>query len=488
MKRLHLTIFLSLAFIMAAMAQPPLSLSVGSPTCSSSISLIGQFQNAGQTGAWRVDITPQYSSDGSSWTSLTLKSIYAGGTTSQSWTFNSYGFFYFRWQVAYYFNYGAGYTYWGGATYNNNQTSGVYYAASANFNINGVAVSATSPYEGYGYNCPLNALVLNNTAAGNMNSPQYQLYFQECNSTGGGLTGSVFGYNTWQSGWPSASYDMKTWPSAVMGASANVGKYYLITMKVKNGCNGSESVKQGLVHINSAPSAPGGVLRFNGGTAPLSNQASSHTIGSPNLGGCYSASFNLASTTGSMFIYKAVIDQVNCTTGAVIQNVVNPANYSLISGSLYTGLGINAVTSPSGYFGNNSCSVSLNNCYKLSVEFGNQCATATEWTYFKLDGTYKTDGTTGIESRSLGNASLMLYPNPANENVTLKIETDNADVLTVDICDLTGRLVERVTDGQLTVAGENEFHINLNDLTNGAYFFAVTNQNGNKATIKFIKN
>ena len=71
---------------------------------------------------------------------------------------------------------------------------------------------ATSPYEGYGYNCPLNALVLNNTAAGNMNSPQYQLYFQECNSTGGGLTGSVFGYNTWQSGWPSASYDMKTWP------------------------------------------------------------------------------------------------------------------------------------------------------------------------------------------------------------------------------------------------------------------------------------
>lgn len=472
MKRFHLTIFLSLAFIMAAMAQPPLSLSVGSPTCSSSISLIGQFQNAGQTGAWRVDITPQYSSDGSSWTSLTLKSIYAGGTTSQSWTFNSYGFFYFRWQVAYYFNYGAGYTYWGGATYNNNQTSGVYYAASANFNVNSVAVSPTSPYEGYGFNCPDNALTLNNTAAGNMNNPQYQLYYQEATSTGT-PTGSPYGFSTWQSGWPAASYDLKNWPSTVMGASANVGKYYLITMKVKNGCNGSESVKQGLVHINGAPSVPNSALTISNPVTGI--PCFSDNPSSPCTMCTGSATMNISNSTGFIFYYRKFVERNISGTWTTVYDSGNQATFTGVSGLTSLYITYNGFTWVNG------------GQYRVTLTVGNQCGHDEAVSYFTVASCKTDDVALDVKDTDEGFAALNVYPNPTTGNVIVYSSLKDAETVSMELYNHIGSRVAVLQNNVALQAGDNFTELELSNYASGVYVIVATNAAGQRKSVKIIK-
>jgi len=379
----------------------------------------------------------------------------------------------------------------GGATVFNSTSNTVFAhtAAVANFNINGINVSPTNPYEGYSSSCTGQPLILNNTSTGNMNNPQWQFYYQECNSNGSVLYGSPQGSISWVNGWLGAAIDLKTYFGGFLGSAAAVGKFYLITLKVKNGCNTSAgSTKVGLVRINATPSAPGGVLRFNGGTAPLSNQTASTNISSPNIGGAYSSSFNLASATGTMIIYKAVIDRVNCTTGQLIQNIVNPSGYKFINGSFYSGIGINAETNPTGYFGVNNGANSLNNCYKLKVFFGNGCAEVVDSLFFKIIGTFKTDeNITSNEKGDLENTKIVLSPNPADNVLHLSIENQESTTLSIQIYDISGKLVKNVSNDFHAIAGENELLIETTDLSNGIYFLKTTNSKFHQFTTKFIK-
>lgn len=471
----------ALALFLCASAQyPPLTLNVGNPACNS-ITLTAQYTNSNQSGIWRSDVTPQYSSDGSNWSSLSAKSIYnPSGPTSQSWSFTSAGFWYFRWQVSYYYNYGGGYTFIGSATYNNSQTSSVYYAATAGFNINGVNVSATSPYEGYGYACPDNALILNNTSAGNVNNPKWQLYYQECNSTGGGLTGPIYPGTSWNNGWPNTSYNLKSELGGFLGTSAAVGKYYLITLKVKNGCNGTESVKQGLVHINSGPSAPGGVLRINRGDG---TNCKSQNLGSPCLAGAYSGGMFLQSTTGLILYYRVTIDEVNCSTRAFVSNIYTGVN-QFASSSLFANIGLNYITN--NYFANNTGTV-VGKCYKLTVVFGNQCNSSTEWSYFKIDGVYKTDLSTNVFDMSDAVGRIDVFPNPANHILNIGLYLTKPLATYVTVTDMAGRNIALNTTELNLTEGENSFPLDVSGLASGMYLLHVSSQNGKLASLRFIK-
>lgn len=375
------------------------------------------------------------------------------------------------------------------------QTVTIYDPVAAGWNINGRSASMTSPHQAYGYNCPDQSLIWNYTGAGAQTYGfQWKLYYQECNSTGGGLTGLPHGlYSTWQTGALASSYDLKTAWDAYMGSAAAVGKYFLVTLETKNSCSGTSSIKQGIVYINSGPSAPTGVLQFNGGYPSQTNQLSSHSISSPNTGGCYSSTFNLASTTGTILYFQAFIDEVNCSNGAFVQSIINPGIYNTLAGaSLYSGIGINSLT-PTGSFGANNCSGTLNKCYKLTVEYGNQCASSTEWTYFKLDGiAHKTDETaTGInelQTAIAGANFIQLSPNPANNFVNLMIDAQNEEKYNIKIYDITGREVVAVANNFPLVRGENTFNINIADLNAGTYVMQVISNEGYRSSLKFIKN
>lgn len=86
-------------------------------------------------------------------------------------------------------------------------------------------------------------------------------------------------------------------------------------------------------------------------------------------------------------------------------------------------------------------------------------------------------GTLNINNETLINNSLIIYPNPASENITIK-NLKNIDNQIVQIYNVLGSLVKEI---ELTTTNQ----INISDLTNGVYF--VKFKNDPQKTLKFIK-
>jgi hypothetical protein len=366
-------------------------------------------------------------------------------------------------------------------TFNNWQSSAAYIAiqtpASANFNINGVNVSATSPYEGYGYNCPDNALILNNTSTGNMNNPQWQLYYQECNSTGGGLTGSTYPNTiTWSNGWPAVSTDMKTYSTDFLGSSAAVGKYYLITLKVKNGCNGTESVKQGLAHINSAPSIPVSGMAINNPVSGIPCYSSSPS--SPCTLCTGSPTMNVTSSTGLIFYYSKVVQQNISGTWTTVYNSGNVGVFGGVGG--LTGL----------YVAYNGFSWSLGGSYRVTFTVGNQCGSDSKTCYF-TPVSCKTDGEELLLSTEQDAAKAFLstrvFPNPVNHMTTLYLSSSKGQSIGIGLYDIEGRLLKQVSESELIKEGDNFKQIDASDLANGVYLFKIEGKDGIHQTVRFVK-
>ncbi|MBL7912265.1 MAG: T9SS type A sorting domain-containing protein [Bacteroidia bacterium] len=83
----------------------------------------------------------------------------------------------------------------------------------------------------------------------------------------------------------------------------------------------------------------------------------------------------------------------------------------------------------------------------------------------------------------IGNVSL--YPNPTSDAAVLKIETQNAMVLTVVVSDITGKIVAVPVQNQNLNGGENTVTIDTKELNNGIYFVTLNTING-KETVKLV--
>jgi hypothetical protein len=73
---------------------------------------------------------------------------------------------------------------------------------------------------------------------------------------------------------------------------------------------------------------------------------------------------------------------------------------------------------------------------------------------------------TGLNANSLADNKAYVYPNPNNGE--FMIELGNTDVKTIELCDLTGRIIlSETTD-------KNQVNVNISALANGIYFVKVT--------------
>ncbi|MEX1001389.1 MAG: S8 family serine peptidase [Crocinitomicaceae bacterium] len=81
---------------------------------------------------------------------------------------------------------------------------------------------------------------------------------------------------------------------------------------------------------------------------------------------------------------------------------------------------------------------------------------------------------------------MVLYPNPADNMITVSIDVIESEQTILTIHDLTGREIVRQDLGDLP-AGENQIAINLNNLSSGTYMCTVAN-GANINTQKFVKN
>jgi hypothetical protein len=87
-------------------------------------------------------------------------------------------------------------------------------------------------------------------------------------------------------------------------------------------------------------------------------------------------------------------------------------------------------------------------------------------------------GTDDFESISL---QCILYPNPTNDFINLKVDDYKLDQLHFKLFDLTGKLLQEEQIAQ------NETKINMKDYNQGCYFLKVTDSTKAIKTFKIIK-
>ena len=85
----------------------------------------------------------------------------------------------------------------------------------------------------------------------------------------------------------------------------------------------------------------------------------------------------------------------------------------------------------------------------------------------------------------LGNVDL--YPNPAAEITTLKIDAQSNVMINVSVTDITGKEVMMPVKNQLITNAENKITLSTKDLNSGIYFITLTSNVG-KETVKLIVN
>ncbi len=90
--------------------------------------------------------------------------------------------------------------------------------------------------------------------------------------------------------------------------------------------------------------------------------------------------------------------------------------------------------------------------------------------------TINVEGTIGIDGQ-MDKADIMLYPNPTQSTLTI----DGKGIIRIVVIDVTGRTaIDKNVEGARN-------SIDVSSLNNGVYFLQAFDNNGNKATLKFIK-
>ena len=90
---------------------------------------------------------------------------------------------------------------------------------------------------------------------------------------------------------------------------------------------------------------------------------------------------------------------------------------------------------------------------------------------------------TGVTENTLASSQISLYPNPALNKVSIKIEADVAGRnKQVQVKDLTGKLVQSVAFS----ANSNQLNLDVSSFDSGIYFVNIMVENKNVITKKLI--
>ena len=101
---------------------------------------------------------------------------------------------------------------------------------------------------------------------------------------------------------------------------------------------------------------------------------------------------------------------------------------------------------------------------------------------FALQG--KADIDVSISTHEKDLAFISLFPNPSNNEATVKIQLETSSQVAVNVYDITGALVMQVAAKELA-KGEHSINFNTTSLTNGEYFVTVA-KNAKVQTIKLV--
>jgi len=96
-----------------------------------------------------------------------------------------------------------------------------------------------------------------------------------------------------------------------------------------------------------------------------------------------------------------------------------------------------------------------------------------------------TAGVTGVKNVMNNPLSIVAFPNPTNDRVTISITQRIATPLTMQVMDIKGNLVK----ADITLPGQINIStvIDLSDLAAGMYFIAINGNNENAQVMRIIR-
>ncbi|MFM2283070.1 MAG: hypothetical protein RL222_574, partial [Bacteroidota bacterium] len=245
------------------------------------------------------------------------------------------------------------------------------------------------------YNC--NAITLNNNSTG---ATQYQLTLTPTNSAGSPTGGAIY-TSAWLTTCPT---DLKNLPGTNGTWLATNTGYFKLNILEKNSCNTQSANYCIFLQIATTP-GPTENLTIYGKNS--TNYNPSQNIASPILVGCYSLGMSIGTgglgTTNNITGYQYKIEEVNCSTGAVLSILYNGPTVAVTTTGAIPTVNFNQATinGNTGYFGQN-CATLTGKCYKLTLVVSNPCGTITDWSYFKIDNPpyYRMASTKDVEDIS----------------------------------------------------------------------------------------
>jgi PKD repeat protein len=137
--------------------------------------------------------------------------------------------------------------------------------------------------------------------------------------------------------------------------------------------------------------------------------------------------------------------------------------YASISWDFGDGTTVAGVTNPSHTY-------AVAGTYPVCVTVTNGCGSNTSCKYVSF--------TTGIKDVGGAFSSVSIYPNPAQDQLTI---THLPQGTTVEVLDITGRLLKRVESGNA------ELHINIEGLSAGVHLLRFTDKDGRRGSSMFVK-
>lgn len=248
------------------------------------------------------------------------------------------------------------------------------------------------------------------------------------------------------------------------------GQTFAVEVSLKDRCGTTKQL--GYFRVFDAPYGPADIdLRINAGNGPVCT--ASHNPATPCLAGVYSGAVSLSNSNGDITYYRITIDETHCTTGAVIQNLYNgPITAVSNVAALVFGFNSFVINGNTGYFANNAF---LNRCIRVTAEVGNNCGSATDYSYVRFNGNYLI-GDPGVENSLAGqqevdkqSLSLVVFPNPVHDECRFRLSEPLSEDAELLISDITGRLALRIN----LVAGESEATISTAGLQPGAWLYRL---------------
>jgi hypothetical protein len=99
---------------------------------------------------------------------------------------------------------------------------------------------------------------------------------------------------------------------------------------------------------------------------------------------------------------------------------------------------------------------------------------------------WRIDFTTGINELVFDHIGLHVFPNPAEENLTIQLTSSVETSMNIAVIDVKGR--RALTISKPVIKGENQLKIDISGLKPGVYFLHVVQNTGNSAVVQFVKN